>query len=71
MRVALVPLVLGRLIVLLFLVGAMMTDRASDRCSGDCVMSCQVANYGAGGSAGKASCLCATDQPKANDQRND
>jgi hypothetical protein len=49
----------------------MMTDRASDRGSGDCVMSCQVANYGARRGAGKASSLCATDKPDTNDQRND
>jgi hypothetical protein len=71
MRVALVPLALGRLIVLLFLVRAMMTDGASDRRSGNCVMSRQVANYGAGRSAGKAPCLRAANQPEANDQRND
>ena len=59
MRVVLIPLVLVRLVVLLFF-SAMMTDRASDRRSGDRVMPGQVAYYGAGRSAGKASCLCAT-----------
>jgi hypothetical protein len=71
MRVALIPLVLVRLAVLLILVRAVMTNRASDRRSGDRVMPGQVAYYGAGRSAGKASCLCATGQAETNNQRND
>jgi hypothetical protein len=70
MRVVLIPLVLVRLVVLLFF-SAMMTDRASDRRSGDRVMPSHVAYYGSGGSAGKASRLCATDQSEADYQRND
>jgi hypothetical protein len=48
-----------------------MTDRASDRRSRHGMMASQMADHRPGRSAGKAPRLCATYQPKANNQRRD
>jgi hypothetical protein len=48
-----------------------MTNRASDRGSGDRMMPCKVADYGSCGSARKTSGFGAANQPEANQKRND
>ena len=70
MRVVWITLVLARLAILLSLLfsGAMMANRASNRCACDRVMPSQVAYYGPGGRAGKATCLRADAQSEADQQ---